>query len=179
MLAKNPAFTIVAGLTLAVGIGANTAIYSVVDQVILSPFGYRDVDSLVKILQTQGFQNQGESRMPASIPNYLDWSEQATVFEGVGAYRMGGEVRILHGGGEPERETIFVTTANTPAVLGVEPHLGRTFSTENQQPGQEDVIVLGYGLWQRYFAEDPDVLGGTIRIDDRIHTVIGVMPKGY
>ena len=179
MLAKNPAFTIIAVLTLAVGIGANTAIYSVVDQVILNPFGYRDVDSLVKIWQTQEIPNRGRQRVPASIPNYLDWSEQTTVFEGIGAYRTGGESHILDGGGEPERVSIFVSTANMPIVLGVEPFLGRFFGPENQQPGQEDVIVLNYGLWQRYFGEDTNVLGRTIRLDDRILTVIGVMPKGY
>lgn len=175
MLAKNRAFTAVAVLTLALGIGANTAIFTVVNQVVLNPFGYKDQKSLVKIWQTR---EPSGRRVEVSGPNFLDWHEQNGSFETMGCYSY-NETRVLVGKGGPERIIVNRATEEMMRVLGIPPMLGRTFEPGDEQPASDRVALLNYGIWQRTFGGDRDVVGETVRINDEFYTVIGVMPKGY
>jgi putative ABC transport system permease protein len=175
MLAKQPAFTIVVVAALALGIGANTAIFSVVNSILLRPLPYRDPDRLVMVWMDNRRINVDQDIH--SYANYSDYRDQNQSFEQLAAFN-GISVNLV-GIGEPERIIGTMASPSLFDVLGVEPLVGRTFSAEEEVPGHDKVVILGYGLWQRRFGGDPDILGHEISLSDVKRTVIGVMPPGF
>ncbi len=172
-LAKSPGFTLVAVLTLALGIGANAAIFSVVNAVLLRPLPYADPDALVRLLTVEG-GSRGPNMTP---PDFLDLAERSRAFSDVAAYGQGSAA--LSGEGEPLRLNVARTSASFFRTLGVAPLLGRDFRAEDNQPGSEPVAVLGHGLWRQRFGGDPAVVGGRVTLNGKPHTVVGVMPPGF
>src|SRR5579859_4789847 len=172
LLLKSPGFTAIAILTLALGIGANTAIFSVVNGVLLRPLPFRDPSRLVLIAERSSFP-----LISTSYENYLDWRDQSHSFESMEATR-GGTI-TLTGAGEPERLNVRMTTAPLFSLLGVNPILGRTFLAEEDRAGGAPVAVLSYGLWQRRFGGARDVLGKSITLDSQPYTIVGVLPSGF
>jgi putative ABC transport system permease protein len=172
-LCKSPAFTVVAVITLALGIGANTAVFSVVDQVLLHPLPYSDSDRIVKVSQTF----EGISTDDASPANYLDWVSQNQVFAEMAASH--GWQGSLSAGDRPERVRGTMATPSFFPLFGVNPILGRGLQASDAQPGNDHVVVLGYGLWKRYFAADRGMVGRNIRLNGEQYTVVGVMPPNF
>src|SRR6185436_7422210 len=176
MLLKNPGFTAVAVLTLALGIGANTAIFSVVSSVLLRPLPCKDPDRLVTVWERS--VKKGYEMNHAGAATFLDWKAQSTVFESMAAFGI-EEGLSLTGDHEPERINAVPVSANLFEVLGVNPTLGRTFRVEEETPGGDQVVILSHGLWQRRFGSDPNLLDKTILLDGRSYLVIGIMPPGF
>jgi len=174
-LARTPGFTVVAILSLALGIMATTAIYSVVHAVILDPFPYKDVDNLMSVRVANTAQRGG--RTSYSIDQFVEIAERNTIFEGVIASTISDVVWT--GDGEPRRLRGNHGTFNTFEVMGVPALVGRTARSDDGRPGAEPVVVLGYRFWQREFGGDPGVLGRRLRLNDTTRTVIGVMPKRF
>jgi putative ABC transport system permease protein len=175
MLRKNPGFAIVAILTLAVGIGANTAIFSVVNAVLIRPLPYPNASRLVMAW---------ESRLPdrakqnvTSPATFLNWQRHNTVFDGMAiCFNDSG---VITGGSAPEQIAMQDVSPNLFALLGVSAAMGRTFVPEQDSAGGELVAVLSWQLWQRRYGGDPNILGRQIVVDDKPHTVVGVMPRGF
>jgi len=174
MLAKAPAFTIVTILTLGLGIGANTATFSLVNTALLTPLGYHDPDRLALVYE--GIPQASLPKLPASPPDLLDFKRYQTSFSGVAAFRSSSIE--LSGGHEPQRIDIARVSAELFPVLGVNAVIGRTFTSSEDAPGH-DVVVLSYGLWQRLFGGRPDIVGATVRLDRRPFEVIGIMPESF
>jgi putative ABC transport system permease protein len=176
MLLKRPGFTIIAVLTLALGIGANTAIFSVVNAVVLRPLPYAAPDRLVMIWETM----PGNDKRWVAPGNFVDWQKQNQSFEQIAAYANTSLTNLnLTGATEPEKLTGVAVTMNIFSTLGVEAALGRTFLPEDEQREGGRVVVLSDGLWQRRFGADPNILGQAITLDDKSYIVIGVMPQGF
>ncbi len=175
MLMKQPGFTLIAVLTLALGIGANTAIFSVVNAVMLRPLPYSEPDRLVQVWATNPQANRWGDWV--SYPDFRDWREQNTVFEEIGACR--GFAFNLSGEDSPEGVAGAYASAGLFTVLGVKPILGRTFLAEEDRPGANRVAVISHSLWQRRFGADPDLVGKTIKVNGESHVVVGVMPPGF
>jgi len=175
MLLKNPGFTAVAALALALGIGANTAIFSVVNALLLRPLPFEHLDRIVRLWEK--VPSQGMERNEASVANYLDWRGQQSVFEHLGLYRWWSV--NLTGVDAPERVQGFLISANLFDVLGVKPALGRGFLPEEEQPGRDRVAILSHGFWQRRFGSDPQLVGKTISLNGITRTVVGVMAPEY
>ena len=173
--AKSPGFTAAAVLTLALGIGATTAIFSVVYAVLLRPLPYREPERLVQLYET-GLRGGG-SRDWVSFPNFLDWRRQNQVFEDVAAYRYWPFT--VAGDGTPETVLGLQVTSGLFSVLGVHPSLGRTFVPEEDQPGKGNVAILSYNLWQRRFGGSQSIVGRPITIDGQSCTIVGVMPDAF
>jgi putative ABC transport system permease protein len=171
-LVKNPLFTLIAVLTLALGIGANTAIFSIVNAVLLRPLPYREPEKLMTIWTARPQQGQGQFR--TSLPNFKDWREQNRVFEGMAAY--GFNRYILTGGGEPEQIRGAQVSEDFFNVMGVRAALGRTFTPEENS---EPFVVLSDGLWSRRFSSDPRVIGKTLTLNGTNFTIVGVMPAQF
>ncbi len=169
-LLKNPGFTAVAVLTLALGIGATTAIFSVVYAVVLRPLPFPESERLVAIWT----QTPQVDRLPMAAANHRDLKSQNTVFEDIAILR-GVAHYNLTGDGEPERLQGARIPANLFPLLRVKPALGRGFSEDENQPGRDRLVVLSHGLWQRRYAGDPNIVGKTIRLENVPHTVVGVM----
>ena len=174
MLGKKPMFSIIAVITLALGIGANTAIFSVVNGVLLRPLPFKEPDRLMMIRETKLPQFPEFSVAPG---NFLDWKKQNTVFERLVAYK--GSSLNLIGTGDPERLRALNVTDGFFAMLGAQPQLGRDFLAEEDQVGHNNVVILSYGLWQRRFSGDPEILNQTITLNRQAYTVIGVMPATF
>jgi predicted permease len=175
MLVKNPGFTFVASLTLALGIGANTAIFSVVNAVLLKPLPYAEPDRLAMLWTDnpkQGIHEEG-----TSYPTFLDWRAQSRSFAEMAICGRGNPV-LLTGLAEPERVMGEYLSADLFPLLGVKPALGRTFTPDDEQR-RERVVVLSHGLWQRRFGGSPDIVGRTVEINGQNTQVIGVMPAGF
>ncbi len=173
-LRRAPTFTVAAVACLALGIGANTAIFTVINAVLVRPLPYPEPDRLVMVWEANR-DRQGD-RNVVSPANYLDWRAQNTVFESTAAVyhtRMN-----LTGRGEPLEVPVELATAGLFRLLGMRPLLGRTFSAEEDVPGGPAVVVLSHGLWQRRFGGAPDVVGQTIALDGTAVTVVGVLPEG-
>jgi putative ABC transport system permease protein len=166
---RTPMFTVITVIVLALGIGANTAIFSVVDAVLLRPLEYRDSGRLVTILMN------GES--PVSVANYIDWRDESRSFADMGAADFWGP--NLTGGESPEHITGLKVTQNLLPMLGVEPTLGRLFAQGEDNEGADREVVLSYRLWQRKFSSDPSVLGKPIVLDGNAYVVVGVMPRAF
>jgi putative ABC transport system permease protein len=170
---KRPAFTIIALIALALGIGANTAIFSLVNAVVLRPLPYPDPDGLVWVWGNF----PGGNRASVSPPDYLDFRNQNKSFEQFAATVSITAPATLTGGGEPERLTASVVTGNYFQALGVTPLLGRGFSLDNEKPGSDQVAIISHELWQRRFAGNPGIVNQRIVLDSKSFQVIGVMPK--
>ncbi len=171
MLRKSPGFTAVAVLTLALGIGANTAIFSVIDGVLLRPLPYANPRGLISVQEAgRGIGNS------VSYPDFFDWQSQNHVFSSMASYH--GEEFTLTGAGEPAHVLALVASADLFKVLEAKPLLGRTLQTQDDQRGH-DVVILSYPLWRGVFHGDPNVVGRTISLNNEPFTVIGVMPEGF
>src|SRR5262245_48070870 len=175
MLLKNPWFTLIAVITLALGIGANTAIFSVTSAIVLRPFDFHDLDRLAWVYETAPQQGNYLSGMSPAAFAHLPRQQKA--FAGLAAFRLSNT--NLTGVGEPERVWNSEVTAEFFRLLGFEAAFGRAFLPEEEQAGRGQVAVLGYGLWQRRFGGDPRIVGATISLDEKAYTVIGVMPEGF
>jgi putative ABC transport system permease protein len=173
MLLKNPGFTAVAVLTLALGIGVNTAIFSVVDSVLLKPLPYERPGQLVQLWEAP---SPGK-RNSASPGAFLDWREHGTTFESLSLRQ--NTAMNLTGVGEPERLSGLAMSASGLQILRARPLLGRTFAPDEDQPGKDKVVVLSHGLWQRRFGGETDIVGRTIQLNDQSYTVIGVLPPRF
>ena len=170
-LRKSPGFTFVAVMTLALGIGANTAIFSVINAVLLQPLPYPHADRIMSLNEFSGGTNSA-----IAFPDYLDWRRDNTVFEQLAISRR--ESRNLSGipGRAPERVGAAFVTANFFAVIGLTPELGRTFTEEEDKVGGPALAVISDRLWQRVFQKDPGVLGRSLSFHNQLYTVVGVMP---
>ncbi|MEP7339047.1 MAG: ABC transporter permease, partial [Acidobacteriota bacterium] len=175
MLLKKPGFTVIAVITLALGIGANTAIFTVVNAALLRPLPYVQPDRLVHLFETTPQQNYGQRE--ASYPDLLDW-RQNQVFDGMAAYRGGGGMMLNSPEGSERLDGGFVT-ANFFSVLGVAPQLGRAFQDDEDKQGAGRVVLLSHSFWQRHFNGDPKVIGQSIVLSDNSYTVIGVLPANF
>ncbi|MBV8856413.1 MAG: ABC transporter permease [Acidobacteria bacterium] len=174
VLLKSPGFTAVAVLTLALGIGANTAIFSVVNAVLLSALPYKDAERLVILRETVGKDGWGA----VAYPNFLDWKAQGTTFEDMAAYTE--SALNLSGQAKAERVSGELVTPNYFSLLGVSAAQGRAFLPEEDDAARPaQVAVLSHGLWQRRFGGDAAVVGKTVRLNDATFTVVGVMPEGF
>lgn len=173
-LLKHPAFTAIAVVTLALGIGGSTSIFTVVNAALLRGLPYKSPDRLYHLWEQ--VPRQEYPKREFSYPDYQDY-QQNNVFEGLAAYTGGGV--ILSGNGESESVAGPRASANFFSVLGVDPILGRTFQTGEDQPGAAKVTILTYGLWQRRFGGDPGVIGRALTINDESYTVIGVLPASF
>lgn len=169
MLMKNPGFTLAAIVALALGIGANTAIFSVVNAVLLRPLPYSEPDRLTVILH--------RGMNPVAPANYLDWKKQSQSFEKMGAAEVWSP--NITGGDRPEQLPALRLSASLFTTLGVQPLLGRTFAEGEDTTGHDHLAVLSYGLWQRRFGGDPKVLGQMITLNGEAFQVIGVMPQSF
>ena len=174
-LLKRPGATAVALVTLALGIGVNTAIFSAVDSVLLRPLPFKDPERLVSIWEQT--LRQGIQQNEVAPANFFDLRDQSQVFEAIGAY--GPHDINLTGAGDPERLNGQLVSANLFSILGVEPALGRTFRAEEDEPGQDHVAVLSDAVWQRRFNRDPSILNRNITLNGESFTVVGVMPRGF
>jgi len=176
MLLKNPGFAAVAVLTLALGIGANTAIFSVINAVLLRPLPYPHADRLVTFWGTN--QSMGYSG-PGTVcdPDYAEWRKSSDAFEEMAGFRS--EAANLTGVGEPARLMGWGTTASFFSLLGVRPALGAAFSPEEEKPGRDHVVLLSYKLWQSRFGAEPAAIGRAIKLDGEFFTVAGVMPADF
>ncbi len=179
-LRRAPAFTLIIVLTLGAGLGAATAIFSVVNGVLLRPLPYREPERLVMIWNDFG---QGAQSLPAtSATDYLDYGRETTLFEGFAAGTGGSEVGatgVLTGAGASERVELTPISANLLPLLGVQPILGRTFSPEEEAVGGPKVVILTYGLWRRRYGGDRGIIGQTIQLDAVSHQVVGVLPPDF
>src|ERR1044071_4817789 len=173
MLSKSSGFTLVAVVTLALGIGANTAIFSVVNAVLLKPLDYVEPERVVALWESVPAKG---GRWRVAPANFLDWKGQNQVFEEVAAF--GASTLNLTGEGEPAELTGTRVSEGYFGALGVRPALGRAFLAEEYEPGKGQVVILGQGLWRRRFGSDPNVLGKVVRLDGNAYTVVGVMPAG-
>ena len=172
MLRKSPGFTIVAVLTLALGIGANTAIFSIVNVVLLRSLPFDNPSRLMML--HEGFPKIGYPKLDFSPPDFVVFAREQKSFSALGSFR---NTRVdISGQGEPERIVATKISASLFPMLGVRPVLGRTFSSQEDAPGH-NVAILGYGLWQRRFGGDSNVVGKTMEIDRQPYTIIGVMPR--
>ncbi len=174
MLLKNPGFTSIAVITLALGIGANASIFSVVNAVLLRPLPFKEPERLIMIRETKLPQFPEFSVSPG---NFLDWKRRNTVFERLVA--LNTPSFNLIGSGDPEQISGMRVTEGFFAMLGAKPALGRDFLPEEDQPGRNNVVVLSHGFWQRRFGGDPKIIDQTITLSGRIYTVIGVMPATF
>jgi predicted permease len=172
---KRPGFAAVAVVTLALGIGANTAVFSVVNAVLLRPLPYPDADRLVTVWGN--FHREGLTKMTASVPEFTDYQQRSQVFEQLAAY--GWQSFNLTDNGNPERVVGARVTASLFPALGIAPVMGRAFLTEEDQPGRDQVVMISHRLWQNRFAADPNIVGRTIALNGRSLSVVGVMPAGF
>jgi len=179
-LRKSPGFTLVAVLTLALGIGANTTIFSVMNATLLKPLSFPDSDRLVLVWQT--FGKGPDNNSIVSAPNYWDFERQNRVFDGMALFDSAGRGYNLSTGGsgvEPEQVSGLRVSAGFFQVLGVQPFLGRTFLKEEEIRGKDREVILSYGLWQRRYGADRDLVGKTIKVDGEDFTAVGVMPREF
>ena len=170
MLAQHPSFTAAAVLSLALGIGASTAVFSVVDATLLHPLPYADAGRLMAVHGT----SSTSAKDSVSYPNFLDWRARTRTFEALAAWRL--DMFTLAGAPSAERVIGGRVSSSYFSALRVVPLLGRTFDAREEQPGSAPVVLLGEGLWQRRFGADPDVVGRPVTLDGVPYTVIGVMP---
>jgi putative ABC transport system permease protein len=177
-LRKSPGFTAVAVITLALGIGANTSIFSVVNGVLLRPLTFKDPGRLVRVWHVPPAKSfPGMTTFSVSAANYLDWERQNHVFEGMAIYTFHGFT--LTGSDKPEQVDACAATSGFFSTLGVQPMLGRVFSSEEDQPGHSNVVVLSHRLWQEHFGSNPAIVGQNINLDGQSYLVAGVMPANF
>ena len=175
MLVGNPGFSVVALLTMALGIGANTAIFSVIDTVLLRPAPVRDIGSLAVVWETD--RNTSTTREPASLPDFLDFQQRSQRVEQLAAF-TGSEVNYSPEGGEAIRLQALEVTHELLPMLGVKTLVGRGFTPDEARSGGPAVVVISEGLWTRALGRDPAIVGKAIRLDERPFTIVGVMDRG-
>jgi putative ABC transport system permease protein len=173
-LAKMPGFTAIAVLVIAVGIGSNTAVFSVINTVLLKPLTYPEPQSLAQLMET-GPQGSFQG---ASVPKFNIWRQQTSVFQYVAGYDQGGAGLNLTGG-EPEQVQGIHVTADYFRLFGAPTLMGRTFTTAEDNPHGGHVVVLSYGLWKRRFGGDPGMVGRNIQLDGEPFTVVGIIGRGF
>jgi predicted permease len=173
MLAARPGFTVIAIVALALGIGVNSAVFSVVNGVLLRPMAYRDSDKLVRIWEKWGGFDQGS----VSYPNFKDWRGRNRSFESMAVYRSQGF--NLTGGDQPERITGRRVSSEMLSLLGVAPAIGRDFRADEDREGASPVAIISDSLWRRYFGADPTAIGKNLTLDDEAYQVIGVLPADF
>jgi len=173
-LARARGLAVVAAITLTVGIGANTAIFSIIDTVLLRPLPFRDAEQLVRLNETEA----APGRYPFAGQDFLDWKTQNKTFQDMTLFGWARDMN-LGGAGTPEHINGLPAEANYFSLLGVSPMIGRTFAPGEDEPGKDRVAVLSYGLWQAHFAGDRAIIGRTIELDAKAHTIIGVMPAVF
>src|SRR5262245_9954452 len=166
VLLARPGFSAVAVLTLALGIGANTAIFTVVNAVLLRPLPFREPDRLVLVIERTG----QFPTLTTSWQNYVDWRDQARSFESFGAFRP--LIMTIGGGSEPERVPAKMITASALPALGVAPALGRGFTADDDRAGAAGVVLLSDALWRRRFGASPDALGRALTLDSQRYTIV-------
>ncbi len=171
---KSPGFAVFSVLALALGLGANVAIFSVVDAVLLHALPFRNADRLVEVWEDAS--RMGFPLAPLAPANFVDWKRRNPVFEDMAALK--GDLYALTGVGTPEQVEGSPVTANLFPLLGTSPILGRNFSAEEDRPGGPHVVLISYGLWQRRFGGDPTLIGHQIWLNNEKYVVIGVMPRG-
>jgi putative ABC transport system permease protein len=175
-LLKNPGFAIMAVITLALGIGANTAIFSVVNAVLLRPLPFHDAGELVTLWERN--PKQGYEQNPPAAGNFIDWRDQNRVFAQMAIYAPSRKFNLALGE-QPQRITGAAVSTSLFELLGVRPVQGRTFSSEEEQPGNDQVALISHNLRQRHFAADANPVGQTITLDSKTYTIVGVMPEGF
>ena len=175
LLLKHPGFALIAVLTLALGIGANTAIFSIVNAVLLRPFPYENPDRLFMVGETLTGARDGAV---LSYPNFADWRDDRNVFASASAVRP-NENFNLSGLGEPERLQGRLVSAGFLTTLGIKPLYGRDFLAEDDRPGVTPTVILSYGLWSRLFANDPNIVGRQITLNNQSYTVVAVTPPEF
>ena len=177
-LYKSPGFAAVAVVTLALGIGANTAIFSVVNGVLLRPLAFKDPDTLVRVWHVPPPASfPGMTRFSVSAANYFDWENQNHVFDRMAIYTYRGFA--LTEGDKPEQVAGCAATSGFFSTLGVQPILGRAFTPEEDQPGHSNVVVLSHRLWQEHFGSNPAIVGQNVKMDGQSYLVAGVMPASF
>jgi hypothetical protein len=177
LLVKNAAFTTVAVATLAIGIGANTAIFSVVDHVLIRPLAYREAQRLYAVHEVVPKFAHLAPLVPVNAMHFAEWRRSLTSFEHLAL--VNGSKMTLGGTGTPELvDTARVTPEHFP-MLGAEAVIGRTLRPEEDSPGREGVVVIAFDLWLRRFAGSPDVLGRKILLDSRPYSIVGVLPADF
>ena len=174
-LVKRPGFTLVAVLTLALGIGANTAIFSVVNAVLLRPLAVKDQDQLMTFWHSA--PAKGLAHLDLNDALFAYYRDRTRTFQGLAAYETGKFA--ITGGGEPEVVPAAVVTFNYFDVLGREPLYGRTFTPQEDTPGNNHVALLSYALWQRRYGGNPNIVGQSINLDSVPVTVVGIMPADF
>src|SRR5271154_1571326 len=175
MLRRNPGFAVVAILTLAIGIGANVVIFSVVDGVLLRPLPFPDTNRIFILFETDA--NRGVVHGTASAPELLDWRDMNHSFQDLSGWRA--LYFTITGSGDPEQVWGSQVSGNFFRMLRVSPMLGRDFTAEDEQPGHERVVILSYALWQRHYGGDQAIVGKTITLDDTPFVVIGILPRDF
>ncbi|MGA7555027.1 MAG: ABC transporter permease [Candidatus Acidiferrales bacterium] len=175
MLRRNPGFAAVAILTLAIGIGANVVIFSIVNGVLLKPLPFPDSGRVVTIWETDA--NRNITRGTASAAEFLDWRDMNHVFQDLSAWRA--LYFTITGNGEPEQVWGSQVSANFFRMLRISPILGRDFAAQDGQPGHDQVVILSYGLWQRHYGGDSSIIGKNILVDEKPLTVIGILPRAF
>ncbi len=173
-LLSSRGFAAIATLTLAAGIGANTAIFSVIDAVLLRPVPYPDPDRLVRLYETEA----APGKYPFTGPDFIDWKSQNSTFSDMALFSWPA-TRNLSGKGQADHVVVVPTEANFFALLGARPILGRTWAPGEDQPGKDGVTILSYGEWRRRFAGDASAIGQTVELNARKYTIVGVMPSGF
>src|SRR3954468_16233083 len=171
---RSPGFSITVILTLALGIGGNTAVFSVVDQLLLRPLPYRHGDQLVIVEESTGGPNLRADFSPA---NWLDWQRESRTFRLFAAWQM--RAFTLTGAGEPRRLIAQVVSSEFFPLLGVAPILGRTISADDDRPNGPRAAVISYRAWQNQLGGDPRAIGTTVQLDDRPYAIVGVMPPSF
>ena len=174
-LAKTPGFTAIAIIVIAVGIGVNTAVFSVINTVLLKPLTYPDPQSLVQLMNTFA---QGSNPF-ASVPEFNVWRQQTSIFQQIAAYDFGGAGLNLTGGDHPLQVQGIHVTADYFAMFGAPVIAGRTFTAAEDSPNGGRVVVLSYGLWKSRFGGQSDVVGRTIQINNQPYLVVGIIGKGF
>ena len=174
MLMKHPGFALIAVFTITLGIGANTAIFSIVNAVLLRPFPYQQPEQLVMVGESTG----GGGRNAVSYPNFVDWQHQNTVFDAVSVMRS-NENYNLTGAGEPERLQGRLVSAGFFTILGIKPLLGRDFLPEDDRGGATPSVILSHAFWSRRFGNDTGVVGRQITLNNHAYTVVGVAPADF
>ena len=175
-LIRTPSFTVIVLITLALAIGANTVIFSVVDGVLLSPLPYGDPDSIVVLQQSSdGLEDEGPAGTSQAL--FLEWREKGRSFDQLAMYSM--ESATLASLEEPARMNGVAVSPTLFGILRTEPILGRAFAPNAELPGNDAGIMLSYRAWQRYFGGDPEIVGTTLRLDARLRNILGVMPAGF
>ena len=174
LLVKNPGFALIAAIIMALGIGANTAIFSIVNKVLIEPLPFRDVDRVVQIWHTPPQSSfPGMTTFAISPANFLDWQKENHVFDKMALYS--GASFDITGAGKPEAIGAGAVSSDFFSALGVEPLHGRVFRAEENNPGQNHEVILSYKFWQTHYAADPGAVGKTINLDGDPYTVVGVM----